>query len=208
MQKRKKFTLIELMITIAIIAILAAMLLPALNHARGQARKAFCMNNLKQCGLGTFQYVDNYNDYLPPNNNPDAAGNTYWADMLVNKTKLITASNTFCPSLGPNTFSTNRTYASFVRKFETYNRLVKSRGYGEPLTKVMLLVDSIDQTANPPLQSWAGIAYASYAAIHCRHNEKANALLGDGHVESLKRQSLLTDKYRPTPSATYVINTN
>ena len=48
MQTRKRFTLIELLIVVAIIAILAALLLPALSKAREMARKIQCAANLKQ----------------------------------------------------------------------------------------------------------------------------------------------------------------
>ena len=62
---KKGFTLIELLVVIAIIAILAAMLLPALSQAREKARQAVCISQLKQIGIATIMYAQDFNDYIP-----------------------------------------------------------------------------------------------------------------------------------------------
>jgi len=69
-QKGHGFTLIELLVVIAIIAILAAMLLPALCKAKEAGKRANCISNMHQMGLGLLMYAEDNNGYIPRGNEP------------------------------------------------------------------------------------------------------------------------------------------
>jgi prepilin-type N-terminal cleavage/methylation domain-containing protein/prepilin-type processing-associated H-X9-DG protein len=62
---KKGFTLVELLVVIAIIAILAAILFPVFARARENARRASCLSNLKQMGVGIMMYTQDYDEMYP-----------------------------------------------------------------------------------------------------------------------------------------------
>lgn len=62
---RKAFTLIELLVAVAVIAILIAVLLPALGSARDRARQTVCASNLRQIGVGLYNYWTVENGRVP-----------------------------------------------------------------------------------------------------------------------------------------------
>ena len=100
MRKRVSFTLIELLIVIAIIAILASMLLPALSKAKAAAQKAQCASNLKQYSVCYNLYTADWNDYLPQvSGNADIGQLPFlFADYMKAKWDQVLPKVFYCPA--------------------------------------------------------------------------------------------------------------
>src|SRR4051812_1976040 len=90
---KRAFTLVELLVVIAIIGVLVALLLPAIQAARGAARAASCRSNLHQIGMAVLQYYEATKgkfflhhpfqaDVASQFNNADSFAEIYWEDKL------------------------------------------------------------------------------------------------------------------------------
>ena len=64
-QSDRAFTLVELLVVVAIIAVLMAILLPALSLAREKARQAKCLVNMRNLGQAFHQYTVGYDEWMP-----------------------------------------------------------------------------------------------------------------------------------------------
>jgi len=81
--KGKTFTLVELLVVIAVISLLMTLLLPALNSARSYARDTACLNNMRQLGQGLNFYAVDYNNYLPPSFGGTPDGCPYYGAWIL-----------------------------------------------------------------------------------------------------------------------------
>jgi len=188
------FTLIELLVVIAIIAVLSAMLLPALSLARAKVQQSTCMNNLKQCYIGHIMYVEDYNGYLPLNNNPSPVGYCPWDIVLVSRCKYLDGEVCHCPSWPPKTYIAGYVYGSYPRDFVKLDKMSEIRK--KNLSNIILLADSVSADGSKELWGGAGRKEAYY---HCRHNGFCNCLMLDGHVEALNKSDLISGNYAPKP---------
>ena len=202
----EKFTLIELLIVIAIIAILAGLLLPALNKARMAGEKAGCTSNLKQIGNAMTMYRSDNEDYIAPK--MDGIKHMYYWDFVYGNlylggkfsngwVKNPSSWKVFqCPE-DKTVKDYRRTYAMVKNLFYTLTdgtTLVKGSAYKQA-SRTYAIADTDYHgfvTVNSYfLESSIGVAnekgrwYLAYSRdIGPNHNNAANILFLDGHAAS------------------------
>ena len=146
------------MVVIAIIAILAGMLLPALNSARESARKASCMSNLKQIGLGIKQYANMMAwEGWYPKAKEDKVEEHF--NLLISTKKMTDVGMYVCPSA---TDVTKATAAALTANNISY-----------------VYVPGLSESSDADL---AVAADKTTDGISGNHTEAGNALFVDGHV--------------------------
>jgi prepilin-type N-terminal cleavage/methylation domain-containing protein/prepilin-type processing-associated H-X9-DG protein len=154
--RRSAFTLIELLVVIAIIAVLIALLLPAVQSAREAARRAQCINNLKQIGLACHNYLSSY-QVLPSGkvpayfNVPGAAGWARWSPQssLLQFVEQGNVFNTLNFALPPVTPAMNGVVSTFMPAYSGPN--------GENMTGCNTQINVfLCPSDNPPVADWKG----------------------------------------------------
>lgn len=221
------FTLIELLVVVSIIAILAAMLLPALNKARQTAMKISCLNSLKGVGAKMTMYILDSHDFIPPYYSGDGSNQvgTYgkWPTIMVKSGHVVWKQDYkifYCPVWKTEQMQTDEykkgpeeginiggSFGRFYqdegvgtyRKSTEYVRQYNWFTKGAP-SRFSLFSDTVESGGSGKQAYWHYRVYppGGPAGVHFRHGKQCNQFFLDGHAEALTFQELRKIIYNAT----------
>ena len=181
--RKKSFTLIELLVVIGIIAILASMLMPALQKAKEKANQADCMNNIKQIGTTIMMYASDFKSMYPAGINATKDGNDY--DVSMPEDSVLHNAHIFSNLMCCEYITTGKTFVCRSTKHTGV-----SRNDWPTLVDDQKHVDSADDKdkyssylitggiSSVDVTSEQGIARDK----NSNHKSYGNVLFGDGHA--------------------------
>ena len=200
MRRRNHFTLVELLVVIAVIAILTSLLLPALGKARRTAQGIACTNSLKTIASAYNLYCDNNDDYpiTQEVKDPKGGGNYYWTAWLSGEIsgKFTKAPpyvfNPICP-LKPDELSVYG-FSSYGRNpYVAESNLSGAWGGYYRRTSIkrpsMTIIVGDKKSTNSQYEYMANIGYFHGNTVNIT-DERTNQAFYDGHVQVMTRYKM------------------
>jgi prepilin-type N-terminal cleavage/methylation domain-containing protein/prepilin-type processing-associated H-X9-DG protein len=188
---RKGFTLVELLVVIAVIGILASLLLPTLGHAKAEAKSIECLNQLRQLGVATLAYAGANSDKVQIQFPLDPEKT--WASALSTNLNLQVFNLFLCPSYPPNKFKDWRT--TYGIRLDPPNEwtcgsleeILDVARVQRPVTYVHLADTTSRGRGGLKAQQYFYFRMISEYEVHARHQGGANGWFLDGHAARVRR---------------------
>ena len=211
MRRTNGFTLIELLVVISIIALLIAMLMPAVKRARENARSVMCGSNLRQMGIGVESYKGDWRGHFLPLQSPingDCNRILTWFGILHDLAGVRNQNVFICPSRPDRNafhyenvgYAYNYQYLTHTQNPETgnfgpgigcganYMRPIAEDLIRQPSATIVLTDSNLHENGLGPQY---GVAWWNPALLdpllvpELRHLERTQVLFVDGHVDGL-----------------------